>query len=122
VGDPQTPSLIPWKDGHQLYQGEPVYTRLDEKPLQEIARLTKGTYTPAQARPLPLGDVLREPPLVVDTHASLADALRLMREQRRGYVLVVEDEKLTGIFTERDVLMKVAGTQLNVERTRSAHA
>jgi len=64
-----------------------------------------------------LRDVLREPPLVVDAHASLADALRLMREQRRGYVLVVEDEKLTGIFTERDVLMKVAGNLLNMERT-----
>src|SRR6266849_6464610 len=69
-----------------------------------------------------LGAVLREPPLVVDPHASRADALRLSPEQRRGYVLVVEDEKLTGIFTERDVLMKVPGTQLNVERTRSAHA
>jgi len=64
-----------------------------------------------------LADVLREPPLVVDTHASLADALRLMREQRRGYVLVTEDEKLVGIFTERDVLMKVAGNLLNLERT-----
>ena len=64
-----------------------------------------------------LADVLREPPLTVDTHASLADALRLMREQRRGYVLVLEGEKLAGIFTERDVLMKVAGNLLNLERT-----
>ena len=64
-----------------------------------------------------LADVLREPPLVVDNQASLADALRLMLEQRRGYVLVTEDEKLVGIFTERDVLMKVAGNLLNLERT-----
>ena len=64
-----------------------------------------------------LADVLREPALTVDTQASLADALRLMREQRKGYVLVTEDEKLVGIFTERDVLMKVAGNLLTLERT-----
>jgi len=64
-----------------------------------------------------LADVLRELPLIVETHASLADALRLMREQRRGYVLVIEGERLAGIFTERDVLMKIAGNLLNLERT-----
>jgi len=64
-----------------------------------------------------LAMVLRDPPLIVGPEATLADALRLMREQRRGYVLIVAGERLTGIFTERDVLMKVAGNPLNVERT-----
>ena len=64
-----------------------------------------------------LAMVLREPPLVVGADATLADALRLMREERRGYVLVMAGERLAGIFTERDVLMKVAGNPLNVERT-----
>ena len=64
-----------------------------------------------------LAKVLRDPPLTVESDATLADALRLMREERRGYVLVVADERLAGIFTERDVLMKVAGNPLNVERT-----
>lgn len=64
-----------------------------------------------------LAMVLRDPPLIVDSDAALADALRLMREQRRGYVLVLAGERLTGIFTERDVLMKIAGNPLNLERT-----
>lgn len=64
-----------------------------------------------------LADVLHGPPLSIDASASLADALRLMREQRRGYVLAIESGQLAGIFTERDVLMKVAGNPLNLERT-----
>lgn len=64
-----------------------------------------------------LAKVLRGPPLVVGARASLADALRLMREERQGYVLVTEGERVAGIFTERDVLMKIAGNPLNLERT-----
>src|SRR5579885_2791826 len=64
-----------------------------------------------------LAMVMRDPPLCVADDATLADALRLMREERRGYVLVMAGERLAGIFTERDVLMKVAGNTLNVERT-----
>jgi CBS domain-containing protein len=64
-----------------------------------------------------LAMVLRDPPLMLDSRATLADALRLMREQRRGYVLVMTGERLAGIFTERDVLMKIAGNPLNLERT-----
>jgi CBS domain-containing protein len=64
-----------------------------------------------------LAMVVRDPPLIVGPDAPLADALRLMREERRGYVLIVGDGRLVGIFTERDVLMKVAGNPLNIERT-----
>jgi hypothetical protein len=56
-----------------------------------------------------LADVLHGPPLFIDASASLAEALRLMREQRRGYVLAIGSGQVAGIFTERYVLMKVAG-------------
>jgi Ca-activated chloride channel family protein len=59
VGSTQ-PSPIPVKDGYQLYKGEPVTTRLDEKPLQEVARLTEGTYTAEHGGPLALGTLFRE--------------------------------------------------------------
>jgi Ca-activated chloride channel family protein len=59
IGSAQ-PSPIPVKDGYQLYHNEPVMTRLDEKPLREIARLTEGTYTPEQGGPLALGRLFRE--------------------------------------------------------------
>lgn len=37
----------------------------------------------------------------------VADVLEQMRSEEQNCALVVEDERLAGIFTERDVLMKV---------------
>ena len=49
-------------------------------------------------------------PEMVSPETSLAEVVRHMRETNIGYVLVVdEDGKLAGIFTERDLLCKVAG-------------
>jgi CBS domain-containing protein len=64
-----------------------------------------------------LSNVLSHPPLILDAQTKLAEALRQMREHRRGCALLVTGGKLVGIFTERDVLMKVAGHQIDLERT-----
>jgi CBS domain-containing protein len=40
-----------------------------------------------------------------------------MNAQNVGCVLVEEDGRLTGIFTERDVLTKIVGTNLDIDRT-----
>ncbi len=55
--------------------------------------------------------------LVLDEETSLAEVIRLMREQRQGCALVTRERRLYGIFTERDVLMKVVGTRIDLERT-----
>ena len=55
--------------------------------------------------------------MILDEQTPLADALREMREHRQGCILVTRDGKLSGIFTERDVLMKVVGTNIDLERT-----
>ena len=64
-----------------------------------------------------LADVVRQAPLILEGTTSLAETIHKMREDRRACVLVVESGKLTGIFTERDILMKVAGTVMNLEST-----
>jgi CBS domain-containing protein len=46
-------------------------------------------------------------PLAVAPSAPLAEAIRLMREHRVGCLLVVEGERLVGIVTERDFLLKL---------------
>ena len=46
--------------------------------------------------------------VIVQTNTSVAAALRSMREERVSAALVKGDGKLVGIFTERDVLTKVA--------------
>lgn len=67
-----------------------------------------------------LADVLSQPPLLLDSEATLAEALHVMRQHRRGYVLLVQEGKLAGIFTERDVLLKVAGNQIDPARTAAS--
>jgi CBS domain-containing protein len=52
--------------------------------------------------------------------ATVADAVRCMNERRIGSLLVVEDGEPAGIFTERDVLVRVIGARRDVDHTRVA--
>jgi Ca-activated chloride channel family protein len=60
IGDPQVASTIPLGGGELTFDGELVTTRLEEKPLQEIAERTGGTYTPAHMQSIPLGTLFQE--------------------------------------------------------------
>jgi CBS domain-containing protein len=51
--------------------------------------------------------------VVVDPTATIASAARVMAEHNIGAVGVVESERLAGIFTERDVLMRVVAAGRN---------
>ncbi len=43
--------------------------------------------------------------------ATVLDAALLMNEHRIGAVVVLEDDRVTGMFTERDVLRRVVAAQ-----------
>jgi Ca-activated chloride channel family protein len=59
LGDPSHASAIPIPGSGDLrYHGSIASTRLEEKPLQEIADRTGGSYTPARTKALPLADLL----------------------------------------------------------------
>lgn len=47
----------------------------------------------------------------------IAEAVRKMNDHRIGAVVVMEGDKLAGIFTERDVLTKVAAQDLDPKTT-----
>jgi CBS domain-containing protein len=64
-----------------------------------------------------VGSAASHPALLVEASAPLGRVLELMREGSRGAVLVVSNGTLVGIFTERDVLMKVAGQSSDLEHT-----
>jgi CBS domain-containing protein len=51
-------------------------------------------------------------------HATVSEAARLMREKQVGAVMVVEDGKLTGIFTERDALFRIVAEGRDPRATR----
>jgi Ca-activated chloride channel family protein len=57
LGDPDNASPIPAGEGKLQHAGREVRTRLQEAPLREIARQTRGEYIPARTRALSLGDL-----------------------------------------------------------------
>lgn len=53
----------------------------------------------------------------VDRHATILDAARLMNERRIGALVVVDKEKVVGIFTERDILCRVVAEECDPAQT-----
>jgi CBS domain-containing protein len=73
---------------------------------------SEGPVLDQRALSEPTHRLCPRPPLAVPLGAPLADAVRLMRENRVGCVLVVDGAYLAGIVTERDLLMKLQGADL----------
>ena len=58
--------------------------------------------------------------LTIGPSASVLQAALLMNEHRVGSLVVVEDGRVTGMFTERDVLQRVVAGRRDPEATRVA--
>jgi len=58
-------------------------------------------------------------PIAVSSETTVQDAIAQMVARRRAGVMVVDDDgRLVGIFTERDVLARVVGPRLDLGTTR----
>ncbi len=56
-------------------------------------------------------------PLVcLEASSTLSEVVNAMQSQRVGCVLIMENHKLAGIFTERDLLTKVMGEHVEYSR------
>ena len=55
--------------------------------------------------------------IVVARSASIADAARLMSAHHIGALPVLDDDRLVGIFTERDVLTRIVAAGRNPDTT-----
>ncbi|MDP9069175.1 MAG: CBS domain-containing protein [Actinomycetota bacterium] len=58
-----------------------------------------------------LRDVAVRHLLTVDPHATLRRAAKMMTERGVGCAVVIENEKVAGIVTERDILRAIASDQ-----------
>ncbi len=54
-----------------------------------------------------VGDVMTPLPRSLDTSASVMDAAEIMRDSDIGDVVVLEDHRLYGILTDRDIVVRV---------------
>ncbi|ARP68634.1 histidine kinase [Streptomyces pluripotens] len=72
-----------------------------------------------------VSEVMTAPPVTVAPHVPLLQVTRRMAESGVGSVLVVEDETLRGIVTDRDLAVRGLGGGLDpdtpVEAVMSAH-
>ncbi len=59
-----------------------------------------------------------KPPITLSADASVREAVRRMNDASVGCVLVVQGDRLVGVFTERDVLTKIATGSIDADRTR----
>ena len=68
-----------------------------------------------------LAEILRRRSPVVHVHTpdqTVADAIRTMSDHHVGVVLIVESSRLVGVFSERDLLRRVAARGLEFAKTR----
>lgn len=63
----------------------------------------------------PLKELEPQPALTLPPTEPLNRVIRLMQERRLGSALVVERGKVVGIFTERDLVTRVAGRRLTLD-------
>ncbi|HLG41892.1 MAG TPA: CBS domain-containing protein [Planctomycetota bacterium] len=65
----------------------------------------------------PISDLKPRAPVTVERGTVAATAIETMRRHNIGCVLVVDHGILAGIFTERDLLRKLAGTNVDPRTT-----
>lgn len=53
----------------------------------------------------------------IDADATVLDAARVMNQRHIGALVVAQGEKITGIFTERDILNRVVAAQRSPAET-----
>jgi CBS domain-containing protein len=77
----------------------------------ETQRARQSTGFDARLLREPLTVLPTQRPLTLGLDSSVTEAMRAMQREHRGCVLVTDDgspeSKLTGIFTERDVLFRI---------------
>ena len=68
---------------------------------------------------VPLGELPLKKPLTLPSDAAVSQAIEMMRERHEGCVFVEEaGGRLVGVFTERDVTVRIAARGRNPAETR----
>jgi CBS domain-containing protein len=62
-----------------------------------------------------------QPPLVMEETSRVGDVIRAMQDAGQGCALLTDNNRLAGIFTERDVLQSVLGHEAVLAQPVSGH-
>ena len=65
-------------------------------------------------------DVMTPNPCAISPSASVMDAAQIMRENNIGNVIVLEDDRLCGILTDRDIVVRALAEGADLHTTSVA--
>src|SRR3954468_15401917 len=65
-------------------------------------------------------DVMTSNPCTIDADKSVAYAAKMMREEDVGLAPIVEDEKLIGMLTDRDIAIRIVAEGKNPDQVKVA--
>lgn len=66
----------------------------------------------------PISILSPKEPVCAEQGLTAREAVKMLIDHKIGSLLIVEGEKLKGIFTERDVLLKIAGKKLDLSKVQ----
>ena len=61
--------------------------------------------------------IARTPLVTVSPNATVVEAVRIMADESIGALAVMDGSRLVGIFSERDLMLRVVSEKRNPERT-----
>ena len=64
----------------------------------------------------PISSLSQEKFIVLNEQATLREAIDNIQKYHIGCILLENDNKITGIFTERDIVQKIVGKRHNLEK------
>ncbi len=64
----------------------------------------------------PLSSLKLSRPIIVSSDTSIKDAVKKLQNRSIGCLLVEENNKLVGIMTERDILLKITGKGMDLSK------
>lgn len=88
--------------------------KITQERAHSDARLESVAVLKRRIRELPT----LPPAVALGYSATVRDAIEVMRQKQLSCVLVVEHGQLVGVFTERDVVTKVAAAPLDVDHVQ----
>lgn len=65
------------------------------------------------------GTVLSPEVVTVERTTSILEIARIMRDKNIGAVLVMEDDKIAGIISERDIVRRVVTSEMDTKKTKA---
>ena len=65
-----------------------------------------------------LRDVMTKDPTTLDADATLVEAARIMRDEDIGDLIVLENDRIAGIVTDRDIVIRAVAEERTPEQTR----